>query len=320
MARRRPDPEAGLAAVRALRTADDATVEGELPALFLGWGPVVASAAELAGTRGLTSMRPALLAAWSRLEEDPVTRDPGCVGKAACAAALDTLDCQDRAAFLRGSTYVQMQPVWGKSEDKAGELRARCLFALARFGGVDALVALAGGLADPLPEVRTAAAQALRGTGEPAAAALALLVIRRGDESSAVVADALGSLLALRPDDGVGQAARLLRGPDEELAELAALALGQSRVEGALELLDEALSTAWRSGPRRTLLLAMGLLRSEAARDRLLGVVRAGPLADARAAIEALAAGAVGAGVRERVEAAARGRGLDAAIEAAFEG
>ena len=157
MARRRPDPEAGLAAVRALRDADDKTLLAELPASLLGWGPIVAMAAELAGSRGLVALQPALAAAWARLEEDPVTRDPGCTGKAACAAALDALDHKDRGLFLRGASYVQMQPVWGRSEDKAGELRARCLFALARFGGTEALVALAKGLADPLPEVRAAA-------------------------------------------------------------------------------------------------------------------------------------------------------------------
>ena len=168
--------------------------------------------------------------------------------------------------------------------------------------------------------MRAAAAQALRGTGEAAAAALAVLVIRRGDEARGVVADALGSLLALRPDEGLAEATRLLRGDDEELVELAALALGQSHLPEALTPLEEALTTAFRPGPRRTLLLAMGLLRSEPARVRLLTVVRAGPLGDARAAIEALGASAVGVGLRVKVEEAAKGRGLEAAIEAAFGG
>jgi HEAT repeat protein len=317
----RRNPEAALAAVRALRgEADEALLRAGLTrGLSDPFGAVVAAAADLAAERELSALRPAIVAAWERLYEDAGQVDPGCVGKAACATALDRLDHPDRSPFLRGARWVQMQPVWGGSVDAAGPLRARCAMALARFGGTEALMALARALGDPLAPVRSAAAQALPSTGDPAAAALALLRVRAPDPEASVTADALGALLALRPDEGLSQAEELLQ-RGGELAELTTLALGQSRLPGALPLLEARLQLGWRAADREVVYVALGLLRSDEARDRLLQQVRRAPLSDARAAIRALASVAQTDALRAAVQAAADGRGLDDAIAEAFGG
>jgi HEAT repeat protein len=306
--------------VHALRhEPDDAVVhEGLRRGLADPWGVVVAAAANFVAEREISGFSAELVAAWERLYADAVEADPNCVGKEACATALDRADHADPAPFRRGAEWVQMQPVMGGRVDVAGGLRARCVMALARFGGVDALMSVARGLADRLPPVRSAAAQALAYTGEPAAAAMALQKVLGGDDEPGVVADALGSLLALQPHEGLAVATKLLDGERGELAELIVLALGQSRLPEAVALLATRLETAFRAADRRVLLVALGLSRTPESRTLLLDRVRTAPAAEARIAIEALATQSRGEELRRTVEEAARGRGLDDAIATAF--
>jgi hypothetical protein len=208
-----------------------------------------------------------------------------------------------------------MQPAFGGPIDVAGELRARCALAIARLGGDDALMALAEALADALPGVRSAAAQALLVLGGPGAAALALLKVRAGDPDPDVTGDALGALLALDRRAGVRVAGQLLDGP---LGEVVALALGQSRAPEALPLLERRLATAFRPHDRKVVYVALGLLRTDGARALLLDRVRGAPLADARQAVAALAAHSQSPAMRAAVEEAAAGRGIDDAIAEAF--
>lgn len=316
---RRRDPGPTHAEVAALRRdPDDAAVTAGLVRALGGASHVVVLAADIAGERGLDGTREALVAAWTRLYEQD---DPNCVGKAACATALDRLDHPDRAPFRRGLAHVQMQAVYAHArEDVAGPLRARCALALARFGGPEALLDLAVALADPLATVRAAAAQGLTATGEPAAAALAMLKVRAGDADPGVVADALGALLALRLADGLAEAERLLDHAPDDLAELVLLALGQSRRAEVVPLLEAHLVTAFRAARRRAVFVALGLSRTDAARDLLLAQVRAASLADAAEAVRALGATSLSDATRAAAEAAAASRGLDAVIAEVFGG
>ncbi|MFZ5475477.1 MAG: HEAT repeat domain-containing protein [Myxococcota bacterium] len=313
MARRpaRRDLAAVLAGVRALAREPDerVAVEGLRAALEDPAELVVAKAAEIAGERLLLGLRAPLLAAWDRFYD---VEDLNCAAKLACATALDHLEHGDPAPFVRGIRHVQLQAAYGKPEDVAAGLRARCAFAIARIGGTDALLPLAEALADPLPNVRAAAAQALAATGEPAAAALALFKLRAGDPDPAVVSDALGSLLALNPGEGLRVARERLDDPD------VVLALGQSRLPEALPLLTERLADTVLARDREVVIVAVGLLRSDGARAVLLELVRAASRADATAAIRALATHSQAPAMRAAVEEAAEGRGLQANIEEAF--
>src|SRR5439155_12151530 len=76
-------------------------------------GVVVAKAAKIAGESQFCELIPELAAAFERLFEDPVGRDPQCWGKNAVAKALTELDYRESALFLRGARHLQMEPVWG---------------------------------------------------------------------------------------------------------------------------------------------------------------------------------------------------------------
>lgn len=315
---RRPDAAAlALQQLAALRRERDETalVAGLAAILRVAPGQIVASAADLAAERELPALRPALLAALHRLYDGDT--DPTCAGKAGCTGALDRLDHSDRSGYVRGATFEQLQPGWPKPEDVAPPLRAASVHALAGFGGVDALMVLARAAHDPHPVVRSAAARALVRTGEPAAAALALSAILL-DDDAVVVADALGSLIALRTADGLVEAHALYARADRALTPLVDLTLGQSRLDAVLPLLRCRLAEPGTAADRRGTLLAVGMLRTEGSRRLLLEIVESGPISDAVVAISALATQSMLPARRREVEEAARGRGLDAAIGEAF--
>ena len=78
-----------------------------------------------------------------------------------------------------------------------------------------------------------------------------------GDEEAAVIGECFTALLSVQPDESIGFVARYLQHSDEELRELAALALGESRLPGALPHLEAAWTAVLLSdGFRRALLRA----------------------------------------------------------------
>ena len=309
-----------LAVIRSLHheTDDEVVVVVLQRALATGHFSVVAAAAELAADRELAQLHPPLISAWERLYVNAREADPSCTGKWACAAALDKLECADRAPFERGATYIQMQPSFPTPEDTASGLRARCVLALARLGGLDALMTIAVALSDTHDQVRSAAATGLAFTGEAAAAAMALQKILALDPEPAVTADALGSLIALRPAEGLACAARLLDGEDRDLPQCIVLVLGHSGQDGAVPLLVRESERAGTVAYRKAVFVAMGLLRSVASKAALLSIVRTGPLSDARFAIAALATQSHSDAMRAAVIEAAAGRDLDQVVESSF--
>ena len=306
--------------VRALRAnPDDAAVASALvKALAHPSAVVVTMAADLAGERELSALTPELVAALARLYENATEADPTCAGKIACATALDTLNYTDKAPFLHGAFFIQMQPAWGGPVDVATGLRVRCILALARFGGLDVLMVLAEALSDEHEAVRGAAAQSLAFCGEPAGAAMALQKIRAGDKDPAVTADALGALITLRPVDGLQRAGTLLQSRTPGLRPFVRLILGQSRLPDALPLLTRELTGLVNPAERREAFVAIGLLRTANSVAFLLDCVRGSPIADASAAIAALATQSQADAMRESIATAANGRNLDATIREAF--
>ena len=87
-------------------------------------------------------------------------------------------------------------------------------------------------------------------------------------------------------DVGMRIAGEWLASSDEGTRELAALALGQTRLDAAVPLLRRAAERAVRARERRTFWVALGTLRLEGARDVLLDQLD-GP--DVDVVLEALA-------------------------------
>src|SRR5262249_4827612 len=125
---------------------------------------VVAKAARIAGESLLRELMPDLLAAYGRLFDDPVKRDPQCWGKNAIAKALRERDYGEPAPFRRGARHVQMEPVWGGTQDTAGPLRGICLLALPGCSDIrreHIMRYLVDALAEADPAVRADAARAI---------------------------------------------------------------------------------------------------------------------------------------------------------------
>jgi hypothetical protein len=252
-------------------------------ALAQGRYRVAAKAARLTADALLYDLVPALLAAYRRFLDKPVKSDPNCYAKKALARALVALDCEDVEFFLAGVTLTQMEPVWGGTADTAGDVRASCALGLVATGYPRALVAIAALLYDPEPDARLGAVRAAA-NGSPREAELLLRSkALAGDERPAIIGECFSALMAVAPDDSFAFVAGWLARADSGFRDLAALALGESRVPAAL---DE-LKSAWNEPLvadelRLTLVQAAAAHRSEAAFDWLLSIA-----ADARAIVAA---------------------------------
>jgi len=250
----------------------------------------IARAAEQAGEQLCYTLEPDLIAAFRRLAALDHKRDPSCKAKGAIARALVQLDCLDAGFFREGIVVRQPEPVWGGTVDTAADVRASCAMGLAASGDPRALIALVDLLADPELRARIGAVRAI-GCTEPLAAEAVLRVkVLAGDEEPEVIGECVAALLQLEPDLSPAFVARLLDGPDEEIAEYAALALGESRLDAAVAELRARWEAQPLKGPReRVLLRAAVLARNEAAFDWLLGLVEHADTATAVFLVQGLA-------------------------------
>lgn len=271
----------------------------------------------MTGDLEIDELVPDLRAAFHRLLEQPVKHDPGCAAKTAIARALQRGHAWEDALFRIGVRHVQREPVWGGSVDTACELRAVSALALLGLGHPDAASEIAELLADPEPAARAGAAQAIAASEDARFAPLLRHKILAGDPEPAVVAECLAALLRAEGEAALDFCARLLERADAARVELVATSLGESRLAGALAVLRGFWERTAAPDLRRTALLAIALLRGEAAHAFLLDVVADAPGHDARDAVAALAVFRDDETLRQRILAAA-GRRDDAALRAAI--
>src|SRR3954452_8007548 len=153
---------------------------------------VVAAAAAIAGENTLVELVKDLEAAFDRFLVNPLKDDKLCRAKIAVVQALDKMEHQDPDVFLKAASHVQLEPVWGGTEDSAPPLRAAAVIALARTEGSRSLPVLVDALADPAKDVRIAAALALGAVGTEAAGLILRLKVRVGDIDPDVFSECLG--------------------------------------------------------------------------------------------------------------------------------
>jgi HEAT repeat protein len=247
-----------------------------------------AVAAEIAGEAEIEALVPDLVAAFARLLEEPVKRDPTCHGKAAIVEALYCIGALELDVYLKGVRYVQMEPVWGGKKDTAVELRGISALAMVRSNHPDYLTEVAELLADPEDMTRRYAAQAFAYSENPAAIPVLRLKALVGDEDPQVLNECLLALLKIAPAE-VEFVARFLNRPEVEIVEAAALALGGSRLAEAFGVLRQWIESQGDVGLRRSGLLAIAMLKRDEAIAYLLASVVEGEPIDAREAIRALA-------------------------------
>jgi hypothetical protein len=128
-----------------------------------------------------------------------------------------------------------------------------------------------------------------------------------GDEPE-VLGECFTALLRAEGAGSLAFVAPFLSSPDDAVAEAAALAVGESRLEGAFEVLHDAFERTIGRSLRRTLLLAAALLRRENAVAFLLELVESGAEQTSADASAALAIYAQDPTIRERLAEAQQTR------------
>ena len=299
-----------LAALDALPSEREAKIAVLQRALSDRHYRVAAKAARVAEEALLYELVPQLLAAYFRFLDKPLKSDPSCFAKKALTRALVALDCADVEFFRQGLQYRQLEPVWGGTADTAVDVRASCAMGLVASGYSRALVELTALLHDGDAGGRIGAIRAIACGNRREAELLLRSKVLAGDAEPQVLGECFTALLSVEPEESLTFVAAYLRHGDEAVCELAALALGESRLDGALAPLLEAWGGVLLGDElRRALLRAAAAHRSKAAFDWLLAIVADGRLAVAREVVEALALYRHNAKLKERLEAAVRERG-----------
>jgi HEAT repeat protein len=230
-------------------------------------------AAEIVGKFEIEELTPELVAAFERFLIEPEKSDKNCKAKESIAEALYQLDARSDDVFLRGVRHVQLEKAWGASVDTAANLRGWCALGLVRVHHPDVVAELIDLLADSEPRARQAAAKALACKGNAECVALLRFKALVGDADPEVLAECLSGLVETEGEPALPLIARLLEHPDEPTQEVAALALGASRLEAAFPILREWWERAQYSRLRRLGLVAIASLRRDAAVDFLLSLV-----------------------------------------------
>ncbi|MRG96269.1 hypothetical protein [Polyangium spumosum] len=285
MAARKNTFDDKLSRIRALARAEPpAAAAPELarlladPSAFL-----VGEAAKVVVDLELRALVPDLVAAFERLLSSPATADRGCHAKTKLLEALVTLEADVWDTYRKGLRYVQMELTVPPAVDTAGLVRGLSAHALVRTNFPRAALEIAPLLFDEMPEARAAAADALRDTCEVVCAAVLHARVLVGEGEPDVLAACYRGMLALEPRHYLPIVAAAL----EAGSEAAALALGESRLPGALSALKEALRTA---GPamEKSILLGVTLLRTDEALAYLMELLAEAPEPRAVEAIQAL--------------------------------
>ena len=296
--------EEGLAAVRAIREAPEKyDLKRDLaPFLRHKSNHVAAAAADAAGRLEAAALAQDLADAFLKWMENPAARDPGCSALTAIAKTLVALEHPAAQAYLAGVRHVQKEASFGPPVDAAAALRGLCAQGLARMSHPDALLECATLLADPEPPARAGAIRAIGETGQTAGVLLLRFKALIGDPEDEVMAECFAVLLGMAPEQSLEFVARLLGSASAQVRERAALALGESRLPAAFAVLREAWEGTALASWRRTLLVAIAMLRRDPAVEFLLERLAEDAEKPAADALAALSLYSGDDSVRKRIE------------------
>jgi len=314
-----PSTEDSLAAIHAIRQSPEKHDPKRDLAPFLRHksNHVVAAAAATVERLEASALAPDLVEAFERLMRNPAKLDPGCKALIAITQALVQMDDSAAKVYFAGIRHVQMEGSFGPPMDVAAPLRGLCARGLARMGHPEALIECVTLLVDRELPARAGAIRAIADAGRPEGVLLLRLKALVGDKEIEVTGECFSALLSLDPAGSVAFVAKFLDSHTEEIREQAALALGESRLAAAFDVLREAWERGGAAEQRRTLLIAIAMLRSDPALEFLLERLSSESGHVAADALAGLAFYARDEAVLARVEAIVRQRG-DPALEAVF--
>jgi HEAT repeat protein len=298
-----PSTEDALTAIRRIRDEPEKhDLKRDLsPFLRHKSNHVAAAAADTIGRLEAVTLAQDLVDAFLEWMKHPAERDPGCKALTTIAKTLAAMDHPAARAYTAGIRHVQMEASFGPKVDAASALRGLCAQGLARMSHPDALLECATLLADPEIPARSGAIRAISETGQPAGVLLLRFKALIGDTDEEVMGECFAGLLRLAPAESLEFVARFIQSGADEIAERAALALGESRLAAAFPLLQEAWQSTSQAILRRTLLLAMAMLRQDEAVEFLLSRLDEDVEKSAAAALAALALYSRDDSVRNRV-------------------
>ena len=232
---------------------------------------IVSEAVDIVAAHGLQQFIPEMILAFSRFAEDGVKTDKGCRAKTSIINALNGFEYLGDEVFRFSTTYRQLEPAYGGTEDTAIELRSMAALAIARINHPEAHYLLGDMLVDPSNQVRIAAVKAIAflGTSESEVMLRLRTIVGDADE---VVAECFLGLMKMAPGRSLEFVSRYLRGHGALQMESAAIALGSSHLTEALSVLMQFWEEAHHT-TRRSLLLPIALIRSDASFDFLLDVL-----------------------------------------------
>ena len=227
-------------------------------------------AAQLARRTDAERYTSQLLAAYERLLKNPVKSDPGCESKTEAIEALASAGHDDETFFLAAVKYRQLEPVRGGEVDTAAKLRVIAAYRLTELNGLRAIGPLVELLVDSEKTARAGAARALATCGEDHGKHLLRLKLEFGDAEPEVIGEVAVAYLAIARDEGIGHVAKYLRSESIGLRMEAALALGESRLAGALEPLRRHMLRIDEREEARMTLTAIALQQSDESTQYLL--------------------------------------------------
>jgi HEAT repeat protein len=271
--KKRASTEEALVAIRAIRDApENFDLQRDLaPFLLHKSNHVAAAAADTVGRLEAVALAQHLAHAFLEWMKNPADRDPGCKALTIIAKTLAAMDHPAAQVYLAGIRHVQMEASFGPKVDTAAALRGLCAQGLARMSHPEALLECVTLLADAEVPARAGAVRAISESGQPAGVLLLRFKSLIGDKDEEVLAECFAGLLRLAPQESLEFVANFLDSSSDEIAERAALALGEARLPAALPFLQAAWEHTAQALLKRTLLLAMAMLRQDEAVEFLLG-------------------------------------------------
>lgn len=280
-----------LAELDALRTSpkSDTSAITLRHALGLKNSFIVARAAELVGEYELSELSDALVSAFDRLIGEGHEKDKGCRAKAVLVESLQLLGVPEAQVYLQGARHIQMEPVWGGRVDTAGSLRSASAVGLVRMNHHESLLVLADLLADPLAPVRGDAARTLAYRGSADGLALLRMRVQIGEGDSNALTECVLAMLQLDAQASMDLVHAMFNGPDPIVSESTALAMGQSRLPVAFDVLRSWWMNCEVREMCKTLMLAIAMLRRDEATEFLVSTIGQGKCTEARDAVDALA-------------------------------
>jgi HEAT repeat protein len=278
---------------------------------------LVAKAAEWSAEQLAYDLIADLTAAFERFMHDALSTDKTCAAKRAIARALYDLE-YDNAAFYRNHlSYHQMEPVWGGSVDTAVDLRCTCALGLVASNDPRAVLGIVELLHDTEYQARLGAVKAIELILPFHAEMILRHKILQGDTEPEVIAQCFSSLIKSAPEESLEFISVFLTHDEDVLRESAALALGESRLDEALEVLIETSDNLLNVDALiPSFYRAIALQRKDKAYEYLLDKIAHTPANQASYAIAALSMYNYNQELQEKIIAICKKRKLEQLNEA----